>query len=49
MLQLRHAKYATRSINEHARKDGTLFRPTTFGPREPRQRAETWALDDRRH
>jgi hypothetical protein len=49
MVSLRNAKYATRSTNEFARKDGALFRPTTSGPGEPRQRAEAWALDDRRH
>lgn len=36
MLQLRHAKYATRSISKNARKDRTLFRPTTSGPGKPR-------------
>ena len=46
MLLLRNAKYATRSTNEYSRKDGTLFRPTTSGLGEPRQRAEAWALDD---
>ena len=49
MLQLRHAKYATRSIDEYARKDGALFRSTTSGPGEPCERAKAWALDDRRH
>jgi hypothetical protein len=49
MLELRHAKYATRSTDNYARKDGTLFRPTTSGPGESRQRAEAWTLDDRRH
>jgi hypothetical protein len=49
MLQLRHAKYAMRSIDEYARKDGALFGSTTSGPGEPRERAKAWALDDRRH
>jgi hypothetical protein len=49
MLQLRHAKYATRSIDEYARNDGTLFRSTTSGPGEPRERTKAWALNDRRH
>ena len=49
VLQLRHAKYATRSIDEYPRKNGALFGPTTSGSGEPRQRAEAWALDDRRH